>query len=165
MPRYGSVIREGGMDFGGQPTLCHRARVQEASSAEGCVCGELLTRTWTSHCVSSGELHHDWLNCLTPCTSVSLAGRKNLGLMNSKVPSSAGKPCLTCYLKGSLSLLSISSLCISWQATLAILLGAFISSHETMIFVRGQVYLSVPIALCRYQKIKKYFWIGWLVVW
>ena len=39
---------------------CHRARVQEASSAEGCVCGELLTRTWTSHCVSSGDLHHDF---------------------------------------------------------------------------------------------------------
>ena len=106
-----------------------------------------------------------WLKHLTPCTSVSLAGRKNLGLMDSKVPSSAGKPCLTSYLQGSLSLLSISSLCISWQKTLAILLGAFISSHETMCFVREQVYLSVPIALCRYQKIKKYFWVGWLVGW
>lgn len=67
--------------------------------------------------------------------------------------------------RGSLSPLSISSLCISCQTTLAILLEAFISSHETMSFAREQVYLSVPIALCRYQKIKKYFWVGWLVGW
>ena len=31
-----------------------------------------------------------------------------------------------------------------------------------MSFAREQVYLSVPIAFCRYQKIKTYFWVGWI---
>lgn len=164
MPRYSSFVTEGENGFCGQPTL------PQSLSPGSQQCWGLYV-WWVvdqdldfSLCFVWRFASWLWLKQLTPCTSVSLAGRKNLGLMDSKVPSSAGKPCLTSYLQGSLSLLSISSLCISWQKTLAVLLGAFISSHETTCFVREQVYLSVPIALCRYQKIKNISGLAdWLV--